>query len=76
MEAGVRLQLAAAIAVILFLTCTARADIDTGDMTTADKCKALRQLSAMYSGASLTAEERAVKAQMVAWYRVNCRRHR
>lgn len=66
------LQLAAAVAFSLFLVGAAKADLETGDMTTAQKCNALRQLNAEYQGSSLSIAEKAIKAQMVAWYKVNC----
>lgn len=62
--------------ILLFVTDTVRADPETGDMTTAQKCRALRQLDAEYRGAALSVAEKAIKTQMVAWYRVNCIRRK
>lgn len=43
---------------------------------TADKCQALRDLNADYRGRSLSLTEKAIKVQMVAWYRANCQSNR
>jgi hypothetical protein len=43
---------------------------------TADKCQALRDLNADYRGRSLSLREKAIKVQMVAWYRANCQTKR
>lgn len=58
--------------ILLLVTDRAHADLDTGNMTTAQKCRALRNLNAEYKGASLSIAEKAIKSQMVAWYKVNC----
>lgn len=41
---------------------------------TESKCKYLEDLNRQYAGMQLSAYERQVKQQMVAWYRANCQK--
>lgn len=56
---------------VVILTCFAAWAAVADEMD--DKCQALRVLNEQYRGKALSISEKAIKAQMVAWYRANCR---
>jgi hypothetical protein len=41
-----------------------------------ERCEQLVKLHRQYAGAELTSEQQNLKAQLVAWYKANCRRAR
>jgi hypothetical protein len=61
------LALLSASALVSSLTSTAFAD---------ERCEHLVRLHRQYAGVELTSEQQNLKAQLVAWYKANCRRAR
>jgi hypothetical protein len=61
------LAILSAGAVLSFLTSAALAD---------ERCEQLVKLHRQYAGVELTSEQQNLKAQLVAWYKANCRRTR
>ena len=41
-----------------------------------ERCEQLVRLHRQYAGVELTGEQQNLKAQLVAWYKANCRRAR
>ena len=41
-----------------------------------ERCEQLVKLHRQYAGVELTSEQQNLKAQLVAWYKANCRRAR
>ena len=39
-----------------------------------ERCEQLVKLHRQYAGVALTSEQQSLKAQLVAWYKANCRR--
>ena len=44
----------------------------TAASAASEQCAQLVQLNAKYRGVTLTAEQKSIKVQMVAWYKENC----
>ena len=61
------LAILSAGAVLCALANVARAD---------ERCEQLVKLHRQYAGVELTSEQQNLKAQLVAWYKANCRRAR
>jgi hypothetical protein len=71
--------MAFAVSIRLFVPAFCAAILLSVVSTTAfadDRCAQLIALDKEYRGVSLTEEQKAIKVQMVSWYRANCGRSR
>jgi len=61
---------------VCLLLCTGFVFAVTGVAKADDRCRQLEALNRQYAGVSLTAEQKKIKRQLVAWYNQNCRQRR
>jgi hypothetical protein len=61
---------------LICLLCTGLFFAETGAAKADDRCQQLEALHRQYAGVALTADQKRIKRQLVAWYNKNCKQRR